>query len=70
MQRSAKTGLSKQREQGPNSPHRGNLIGDRTPRHQKAVKLTNRRVCQLLQFPVERTNSMRKVREHVFRRYA
>lgn len=45
MQRSAKTGLSKQGEQRPNSPHWENLIGDRTPRHQKAVKLTNRRVC-------------------------
>ena len=51
-------------------PNWGNLIGDRTPRHQKAVKLTNRRVCQRLQFPIERTNSMRKVREHVFRRHA
>ena len=45
MQRSDKTGLSKQREQRPNSPHWENLIDDRTPRHQKAAKLTNRRVC-------------------------
>ena len=50
-------------------PNWRNLIGDRTPRHQKAAKLTNRRVCQRLQFPIERTNSMRKVREHVFRRH-